>query len=713
MENKLLLSISMLVSDRPDTVQRCLDSLKPIMEAVSSELILVSTSRNEQVHTIIEEYTDKIVDFEWCDDFAKARNAGLCMAKGEWFLTVDDDEWFVEIQPLIDFFQSGEYKNYGCANYLVRNFYDSKYRYYSDAWVSRMIRLSKETHYESKIHEYLYPVEGECKNIEALAYHSGYIFTTEEGRLEHFKRNERLLRKMINEEPKRLRWRVQLLQEYRAVHDYEHMYEDGMHCIEEFRNVNNSVDNRDIGTFYVAAAEGKLFLHDEDEAYRIGALAIKDSRTSELCHAYVMLLYSVIFYRKGKWAEAEHAIKTYFQIEEYLKQNPERFENQKGALLVSEAYDEMALKKVYSILIVCGFKREDTRPLKKYFKELGWEQSSVYLMDGFMSDLVEAMAHLKEDKVFTDVIKVAWNHPHLRSALLGEAAPYEETDQDGFKRLSHYLAQVPEDHWYLWYAKIIDADQRMDNSVFAEYLQKLVGSVSNVFCIPDVAVKKAKQRGLSMEEAYLEIPVDKWEQHWRIYAAQNGRKVVQRTAEEIRSIRTKQDIRYDLLEVMEAEYEAFSEAESKDYVKMHKRLEFFANVTENFVKKYPDQQKEMGEVAERITQALALENENPKEAIRCMAEISQAVPGYAKAIKNYLVAFNDYYQHKEIYAKKELKNLKLQVMSEVQKCIKDKNYAAAIAILDQLKKIVPTDLDILEITLQTRTLYLKQQGLHE
>ena len=89
-----------------------------------------------------------------------------------------------------------------------------------------------------------------------------------------------------------------------------------------------------------------------------------------------------------------------------------------------------------------------------------------------------------------------------------------------------------------------------------------------------------------------------------------------------------------------------------------------------------------------------------------MAEISQAVPGYAKAIKNYLVAFNDYYQHKEIYAKKELKNLKLQVMSEVQKCIKDKNYAAAIAILDQLKKIVPTDLDILEITLQTHTLLI-------
>lgn len=709
MENKLLLSISMLVSDRPDTVQRCLDSLKPIMEAVSSELILVSTSRNEQVHTIIEKYTDKIVDFEWCDDFAKARNAGLCMAKGEWFLTVDDDEWFVEIQPLIDFFQSGEYKNYGCANYLVRNFYDSKYRYYSDAWVSRMIRLSKETHYESKIHEYLYPVEGECKNIEALAYHSGYIFTTEEERLEHFKRNERLLRKMINEEPKRLRWRVQLLQEYRAVHDYEHMYEDGMHCIEEFRNVNNSVDNRDIGTFYVAAAEGKLFLHDEDEAYRIGALAIKDSRTSELCHAYVMLLYSVIFYRKGKWAEAEHAIKTYFQIEEYLKQNPERFENQKGALLVSEAYDEMALKKVYSILIVCGFKREDTRPLKKYFKELGWEQSSVYLMDGFMKDLVDAMAHLRNEEYFVEVLSLAWNHLQLRNTLLGEVAPYEEQDPKGYKKLAHYLAKLPADHWYLWYAKICDADTRVKKDIFADAVKGLLFSISNVFCVPDKVLTKAKSRGVVLEDIYLEIPVEKWEQHWRTYAAENSVSDVRHAAEQILAMKSKSDIRYDLLEVMMAEYEAFSGGEvSKDYGEMHKRMEQFAKVTLAFVQKYPDEQKEMGEVARQIAGALALEESDPQEALQRMAEISQSVPGYAQAIKNYLLAFNNFYQNKEAYAKREMGKLKNQVLTEVHKSIAVKDYATAVAILEQLKQMVPSDLDVAEITLQTRVLYMEQ-----
>lgn len=345
MQKKPVLSISLLVSDRPDTLQRCLDSLNRIRENITSELIIVNTSHNDAIRAIIEKYTDKIIDFEWCDDFAKARNAGLSLAIGEWFLTLDDDEWFVEVQPLLDFFQSGEYRRYGCANYLVRNFYDIKYRHYSDAWVSRMIRLSKDTHYESKIHEYLYPVHGECKNIEALAYHSGYIYIDEEARLKHFKRNSRLLEKMIEEEPERMRWRVQLLQEYRSVHDYEQMYKLGTECLDLFRNTNNEIDNRDIGTFYAAAAEGKLFLHEEDEAYRIGALALKDSRTSELCHAYVMLLYGVIFYHKANWKEAENSIHIYFQIYEYFETYTQRLEIQKGALLLQKRMMRWRLRR--------------------------------------------------------------------------------------------------------------------------------------------------------------------------------------------------------------------------------------------------------------------------------------------------------------------------------------------------------------------------------
>lgn len=711
MEKKPILSISMLVSDRPDTIRRCLDSLKPIRERIPSELILVNTGKNQQVREIIKEYTDEIVDFEWCDDFAKARNAGLDKARGEWFLTLDDDEWFVNPQPLIVFFQSGEYKEYGCANYLVRNFYDPKYQYYSDAWVSRMIQISDDTHYESKIHEYLYPVKGDCKNIEALAYHSGYIFASEEERLAHFERNVRLLRKMIDEEPERLRWRVQLLQEYRAVHDYEHMYEDGMKCIELFRKIDNSVDNRDIGTFYVAAAEGKLFLKDEDEAYRIGALAIKDKRTSELCHAYVMLIYGVIFYRKKNWAEAEHAIKTYFQIQEYLKQNPKRLEIQQGALLVAEAFDEMALKKAYSILIVCGLKKQDTEPLKKYFKELGWEQNSVYLMDGFMKDVVEAMAHLKEDDFFVEVMRLVWNHPQLRNNLLGEAAPYEEHDPKGFARLAHYMAQLFGNHWYLWYAKIVDADDQASDSQFLQYVTKLVDSVTNIFCIPDKVIEKTRQRALSIEEAYLQISLEKWEQHWKAYMSDNGAQAIQYTIEKIHAMQTKPDIRYDLVDILEAEYGAFLDNESSgDYETMRQKMKQFANRTVTFTQKYPSEQKMLGEVAHKVTHALELEERNPKEAIQCMADLSKIVPEYALAIKKYLLAFNNYYQNKEAYTKRKLEETKTKIMGEVQGLVDREEYDSALAILEELKQIVPEDLDIAETILQTRILCFKKRG---
>ena len=87
--DQILLSISMLASNRKDTVRRCLNSLKPIMEQIPSELILVDTSTDPEVPPILAEYTDKIIKFQWCNDFSKARNVGLEAAKGEWFQNSD------------------------------------------------------------------------------------------------------------------------------------------------------------------------------------------------------------------------------------------------------------------------------------------------------------------------------------------------------------------------------------------------------------------------------------------------------------------------------------------------------------------------------------------------------------------------------------------------------------------------------------------------
>ena len=107
MNKQILLTISILISNRPDTVRRCLDSVKPLLAQLPAELILTDTGCGDEVRAIIEEYTDQVIDFEWCGDFSAARNAGLERAKGKWFLYLDDDEWFEDVAPIVRFFNSG------------------------------------------------------------------------------------------------------------------------------------------------------------------------------------------------------------------------------------------------------------------------------------------------------------------------------------------------------------------------------------------------------------------------------------------------------------------------------------------------------------------------------------------------------------------------------------------------------------------------------
>jgi len=49
-DKNVILSISLLTSNRLETIPRCLDSLKPILEAIPSELIIVDTSNNPEVY---------------------------------------------------------------------------------------------------------------------------------------------------------------------------------------------------------------------------------------------------------------------------------------------------------------------------------------------------------------------------------------------------------------------------------------------------------------------------------------------------------------------------------------------------------------------------------------------------------------------------------------------------------------------------------------
>ena len=60
----------MIVKNEEKVLKRCLDSLSDIAD----EIIIADTGSSDSTKEIASLYTNKIYDFKWTGDFAKARN---------------------------------------------------------------------------------------------------------------------------------------------------------------------------------------------------------------------------------------------------------------------------------------------------------------------------------------------------------------------------------------------------------------------------------------------------------------------------------------------------------------------------------------------------------------------------------------------------------------------------------------------------------------
>lgn len=408
-----LLSIGLLASDRPDSIERCLQSLQPIRDALSTELVILDTGCRKEVRDILEKYADLVTEFKWCNDFARARNENLRYCRGDWYLYLDDDEWFADSREIIRFFQSGEYKNYGSANYIQRNFQDPDGIFFSDSWVSRMVRLEPDTHFVSKIHEYFWPVRGATKNISAVVNHTGYVYADRESRQKHFRRNSSLLLEMVREEPLRLRWQIQLIMEYRAAEEWEEMYRKSLEFLHRMLGSQSEIcDGKysgELGTFYGGVVEGLIQEDRLEEALEYIDQGLKDNKTSELCHAFLLLEQGVANLRLNQTAEAEQSIQSFLKIRDRLGEMPKELERQKQALLVDETFDESSVIKAYSIRICCGLRENRLDCWEQYCGELKWDRSAIYVFEDLVPELLLHLGGIRLTPEILKAMQLGWN----------------------------------------------------------------------------------------------------------------------------------------------------------------------------------------------------------------------------------------------------------------------------------------------------------------
>lgn len=371
----IILSISLLASDRRESLERCLDSLKPLLVKIPSELIIVFTGTSGDTESIAEKYTPHVIPFQWCGDFSAARNAGLKEARGEWFLYLDDDEWFEDVDEICDFFLSGEYRHYHSAHYIQRNYLDWNGTKHSDFSAFRMVRRLPETHFQNPIHEELTPRREPCKYFWACVHHYGYIKESGTGNSRKTSRNIPLLLQSVQEQPSFVKNYLQLAKEYDLEGDWR--------AAEEYCRKGRDIC-RDSGDPYSKGWLQAYLSHllcgkpgKQESILEIEGI-IKKEHPSELP---LLVLYQqlICLYKENR--EPEKAVQTGMEFENLLKEM-----DKKEYLWEKQSYGEFNEgyvknpERLYSgraVCTACALELQDWENAAYFLGLFPWEEEDI------------------------------------------------------------------------------------------------------------------------------------------------------------------------------------------------------------------------------------------------------------------------------------------------------------------------------------------------
>lgn len=161
------ISLCMIVKNEEKILTRCLDSVKDIVD----EIIIVDTGSTDKTKEIAAQYTDQIFDFQWVDDFSKARNFSFSKATKDYILWMDADDVILEEdkEKLLKLKQQLD----GSVD-----LYQMKYHYIVDKENqptlvqvrARLLKREKNYQWVSPIHEVIIPT-GNIEKVDIAITH--------------------------------------------------------------------------------------------------------------------------------------------------------------------------------------------------------------------------------------------------------------------------------------------------------------------------------------------------------------------------------------------------------------------------------------------------------------------------------------------------------------------------------------------------------------
>jgi hypothetical protein len=153
----------MILKNEEENLKNCLSKVANFVD----EIIVVDTGSNDNTKIIASEFTDKIYDFKWCNDFSKARNFSISKATNDWIIILDADEFIINFNKnsVYEFIRNLSNKNKVGRIQRINIMEDLSG---NKKYVERVNRLFNRHyfHYEGIIHEQIVALDGKTYETE-------------------------------------------------------------------------------------------------------------------------------------------------------------------------------------------------------------------------------------------------------------------------------------------------------------------------------------------------------------------------------------------------------------------------------------------------------------------------------------------------------------------------------------------------------------------
>lgn len=244
------LSICMIVKDEEKNLKRCLDSLKPLLEANYAELIIVDTGSIDYTVNIAKEYTQSVYLHEWNGNFSDMRNVSISYATGEWIFIIDADEEILDITKLMDLLDSEILTEYNTVQIKVNNILNSNGNQVVHHVGERIFKNDGNFRYSGSIHN-----QPQFKNpiylADVILLHYGYINDDEELMNKKFKRTSKMLLDELSKNPNHVYYRFQLARSYLMHKEHFEAYSQIKLAYETIRKAFKKIDDIPKDLYYV------------------------------------------------------------------------------------------------------------------------------------------------------------------------------------------------------------------------------------------------------------------------------------------------------------------------------------------------------------------------------------------------------------------------------------------------------------------------------